>query len=62
MWDLVGQRRTSDTHSTASKDELLLRTQAIWNYFSQEDILNLFDSMPGSIAVLIAVGDGYTKY
>ncbi|GFS69882.1 transposable element Tcb1 transposase [Trichonephila clavipes] len=51
VWDLVGWQ-----------DELLLRTQAIWNSFPQTDIQNLFDSMLRRIAALIAASGGYTKY
>ncbi|GFU73359.1 transposable element Tcb2 transposase [Trichonephila clavipes] len=32
-WDLVDRRLARDPRSAASKDELLLRKQAIWNCF-----------------------------
>ncbi|GFX06276.1 transposable element Tcb1 transposase [Trichonephila clavipes] len=55
VWDLVGGWRLArDPRSAASKDELLLRIQAIWNSLSQVEIQNLFDSMPRRIATLIA--------
>ncbi|GFX09748.1 transposable element Tcb2 transposase [Trichonephila clavipes] len=44
--DLVGRRFPHDTRPAASKDEVLLRIQTIWNCFPQEDIQNLFDSIP----------------
>ncbi|GFX90767.1 transposable element Tc1 transposase [Trichonephila clavipes] len=61
-WDLVGRRLTRDPRPAASKDELLLRIQAIWNFLPQVDIQNLFDSTPRRIAALIAARGGYTKY
>ncbi|GFU68135.1 hypothetical protein TNCV_247991 [Trichonephila clavipes] len=54
LWDLVGP--------AASKDELLLRIQVIWNSLLQADIQNMFDSMPRHIAALIVAHGGYTKY
>ncbi|GFX65776.1 hypothetical protein TNCV_2043101 [Trichonephila clavipes] len=62
MWDLVGRRLARDLRPAASKDELLLPIQAIWNSLPQADIQNLFDSMPRRIAALIAEGGGCTKY
>ncbi|GFU94471.1 transposable element Tcb2 transposase [Trichonephila clavipes] len=58
VWDLVGRRLARDLRPAASKDELLLRIQAIWNSLPQADIQNLFDTMPHRIAVR----GGYTKY
>ncbi|GFX90297.1 transposable element Tcb2 transposase [Trichonephila clavipes] len=52
VWDFVGRRLGRDP--AASKDELLLHIQAIWNSLPQADIQNLFDSMPRRIAALIA--------
>ncbi|GFW11763.1 transposable element Tc1 transposase [Trichonephila clavipes] len=46
VWDLVGRRLARDPRPSASKDELLLRTQAIWNSLPQADIQYLFNSMP----------------
>ncbi|GFX77767.1 transposable element Tcb2 transposase [Trichonephila clavipes] len=46
VWDSVGWHLACDPLSAASKDELLLRIQAIWNFLPQADIQNLFDSMP----------------
>ncbi|PRD35292.1 UNVERIFIED_CONTAM: Transposable element Tcb1 transposase [Trichonephila clavipes] len=40
--DLVDRRLTRKPCPAASKDELLLRMQAIWNSFPQADIQNLF--------------------
>ncbi|GFY07206.1 transposable element Tcb1 transposase [Trichonephila clavipes] len=60
--DLVDWRLARDPRSAASKDELLLRIQAIWNSLPQADIQNLFDSMPRRISALIAARGGYTKY
>ncbi|GFX56888.1 transposable element Tcb2 transposase [Trichonephila clavipes] len=62
VWDFVGRCLIRDPHPAASKDELLLRIQAIWNSLPQADIQNLFDSMPCRIAALIAARGGYTKY
>ncbi|GFU51840.1 transposable element Tcb2 transposase [Trichonephila clavipes] len=63
VWDLVCSRRLARyPRAEASKDELLLRIQAIWNSLLQADIQNLFDSMPRRTATLIAVRGGYTKY
>ncbi|GFV46125.1 transposable element Tcb2 transposase [Trichonephila clavipes] len=59
---LVGQRLSRDPRPVASKDELMLRKEAIWNSLPQGDIQNLFDSMPRRIAALIAARGGYTKY
>ncbi|GFW00635.1 transposable element Tcb2 transposase [Trichonephila clavipes] len=44
--DLVGWRLARDPRPAASKDELLLRIQAISNSLLQADIQDLFDSMP----------------
>ncbi|GFT48264.1 transposable element Tcb1 transposase [Trichonephila clavipes] len=54
VWDLVDRRFARDPHLAVSKDELLLRVQAIWNSLPQADIQNLFDSMPRRIAAIIA--------
>ncbi|GFY25068.1 transposable element Tcb2 transposase [Trichonephila clavipes] len=62
VWDLVCRRLARDPRPAASKDELLLRIQAIWNSLPQADIQNLFDSMPCCITTLIAERGGYTKY
>ncbi|GFW06515.1 hypothetical protein TNCV_2188481 [Trichonephila clavipes] len=62
VWNSVGRRLARDPRPAASKDEFLLRIQAIWNSFQQTDIQNLFDSMPRRIAALIAARGGYTKY
>ncbi|GFX11870.1 transposable element Tcb2 transposase [Trichonephila clavipes] len=61
-WNLVVRRLARDSRPTASKDELLLRIQAIWNSLPQADIQNLFDSMPRRTVALIAMRGGYTKY
>ncbi|GFS84464.1 transposable element Tcb1 transposase [Trichonephila clavipes] len=60
MWDLVDRLLARDPHPAASKDELLLRIQAIWNCLPQADIQNLFDSMPRRSR--IAARGVYTKY
>ncbi|GFV25833.1 transposable element Tcb2 transposase [Trichonephila clavipes] len=60
--DLVGRRLARDPRPAASKDELMLCIQAIWNSLPQANIQNLFNSMPRRIAGLIAVRGGYTKY
>ncbi|GFS48006.1 transposable element Tcb1 transposase [Trichonephila clavipes] len=62
VWDLVGRRLASDPRPAGSKDELLLRIQAIWNSLPQADIQNLFDSVPRRIVALISARGGYTKY
>ncbi|GFW78010.1 transposable element Tcb1 transposase [Trichonephila clavipes] len=62
VWDLVSQHLARDPRPAASKDELFLRIQAIWNSLPQADIQNLFDSMPRRIAALIAAHGGYIKY
>ncbi|GFV34535.1 transposable element Tcb2 transposase [Trichonephila clavipes] len=54
VWGLVGRHLARDPRPAASKDELLLRIQAIWNSSLQADIQNLFDSMPRRIAAIIA--------
>ncbi|GFU38294.1 uncharacterized protein TNCV_2432911 [Trichonephila clavipes] len=60
--DLVGRRLARDPRPVASKDELLLRIQTIWNSLLQVGIQNLFDFMPRRIAALIEMRGGYTKY
>ena len=62
MWDLVGWRLARYPCPAASKGELCLCIQAIWNSVLQEDIRNLFNSMPRHTAALIAVHGNYTKY
>ncbi|GFU91842.1 hypothetical protein TNCV_3192291 [Trichonephila clavipes] len=59
---LVGRRLARDPRPAASKDELLLCIQAIWNSLPQADIQNLFDSMLRCTTALIAARSGYTKY
>ncbi|GFT59496.1 transposable element Tc1 transposase [Trichonephila clavipes] len=46
VWVLVGWRLPRYPHPAASKDELLLRIQEIWNSLPQVVIQNLFDSIP----------------
>ncbi|GFW80954.1 transposable element Tcb2 transposase [Trichonephila clavipes] len=62
VWDLVGRRLAWDQRPAASKDELLLHIQAIWNSLPQADIQNLFNTMLRLTEALIAVRGGYTKY
>ncbi|PRD35979.1 UNVERIFIED_CONTAM: tc1a [Trichonephila clavipes] len=62
VWDLLGRRLARDPRPAISKDDFLLRIQAIWNSAPQADIQNLFDSMLHRIAALIAVRGDYTKY
>ncbi|GFW59481.1 transposable element Tcb2 transposase [Trichonephila clavipes] len=62
VWDLADRRFARDLRPAVSKDELLLRIQAIWNSLPQADIQNLFDSMPRRIAQLIVARGGYTIY
>ncbi|GFY21306.1 hypothetical protein TNCV_3993501 [Trichonephila clavipes] len=62
MWDLVRRRFARDPRPEASKDELLLGIQAIWNSLPQAVIQNLLDSIPRRIVTLIAARGGYTKY
>ena len=60
--DSVGWRLAPVPRPAAPKDEFWLHIQAIWNSLPQADIRNLFDSIPRSIAALIATRGGYTKY
>ncbi|GFV46262.1 hypothetical protein TNCV_3231511 [Trichonephila clavipes] len=60
--NLVGRWISRDPCPAASKDELLLRMQAIWNSLPQAGIQNWFDFLPRRIAAFIAVRGGYTKY
>ncbi|GFX56220.1 transposable element Tcb1 transposase [Trichonephila clavipes] len=62
VWDLLVRSLAREPRVAASKYELLLCIQAIWNYLPQVDIQNLFDSMPRRVAVLIAARRAYTKY
>ncbi|GFV48624.1 transposable element Tcb2 transposase [Trichonephila clavipes] len=62
VWYLVGRCLARDICHAASKDELLLRIQAIRNYLPQSLILNLLDFMPRRIAALFSVRGGYTQY
>ncbi|GFT15006.1 transposable element Tcb2 transposase [Trichonephila clavipes] len=62
VWDLVSRCLARDARPAASKDELLLRIQEIWNSLPQADIQNLFDSIPRCIATLITAHGGYIKY
>ncbi|GFU79330.1 transposable element Tcb1 transposase [Trichonephila clavipes] len=62
VWDLVGRCLARDPRPAASKNELLLRIQAIWNFLPQAVIQNLFDYIPRRTATLIATRGGYTKY
>ncbi|GFV39458.1 hypothetical protein TNCV_4796551 [Trichonephila clavipes] len=54
LWHLVGRRLVRDPRPAASKDELLLRIQAVFNSLPQAEIQNLFDCLPRRIAALIA--------
>ncbi|GFX47174.1 transposable element Tcb1 transposase [Trichonephila clavipes] len=61
-WDLVVRLLTRNLRPAASKDELFLCIQAIWNSLQQADIQNLFESLPLRIAALIAARGGNPKY
>ncbi|GFX04066.1 transposable element Tcb2 transposase [Trichonephila clavipes] len=61
VWDLVCRRLARDPRPAASKDELLLRIQAIWSSLPQADIQNLFHFMPRRVATHTAARGGYTK-
>ena len=54
VWDLVGRHLVRDPRPAASKDEFLLRIQAICSSLPQADLQKLFDSMQRRIAALIA--------
>ncbi|GFU77956.1 transposable element Tcb1 transposase [Trichonephila clavipes] len=56
--DLIGRHITRDPRPAASKDDLLLHIQAIWNCLLQTEIQNFFDSMPRRIATFIAARGG----
>ncbi|GFV03405.1 transposable element Tcb2 transposase [Trichonephila clavipes] len=62
VWDLVSRCLVRGPRPAASKDELLLRIQAIWNSLPLADIQKLFNSILRRIAALIAARGGYTKY
>ncbi|GFW93517.1 transposable element Tcb1 transposase [Trichonephila clavipes] len=62
VWDLIGQRLARNPRPAASKDELVMRIQAIWNSLPQVDIQNLFDSMPRRTTTFIVACGGNTKY
>ena len=63
VWDLIGPGLPRDPRPAASNDELLMHTEAIWNFFfPQTDIQNLFDSMPRRTAALIAARGSFIKY
>ncbi|GFU72051.1 transposable element Tcb1 transposase [Trichonephila clavipes] len=62
VWDLVGRGLVLDPCPSASKDELLLRMQAIWNSIQKANIENVFYSIPRRVAALIAERGVYTKY
>ena len=62
VWDLADRLLARHPCPAASKDELWLCIQAVWNSLPRPDIQNLFDSMPLRIAALIVVRSGYTKY
>ena len=62
VWDLVGRLLTRDPNPSASKNELWLLIQAIWNSLPQADIQNLFDFPPSHVATLIAASADNTKY
>ncbi|GFX74245.1 transposable element Tcb2 transposase [Trichonephila clavipes] len=62
VWYLVGRRLVRDLRPAASKDEFLMRMQAIWDSLPQANIQNLFDSMLRHIAALTAALSGNTKY
>ncbi|PRD34954.1 UNVERIFIED_CONTAM: Transposable element Tcb2 transposase [Trichonephila clavipes] len=62
VWYLVGRRLVRDLRPAASKDEFLMRMQAIWDSLPQANIQNLFDSMLRRIAALTAALSGNTKY
>ncbi|GFV72138.1 transposable element Tc1 transposase [Trichonephila clavipes] len=56
------RRFARDPRPATSKDELLMRIQAIWNSLPQTDIQNQFDTMPRRIAARIAEHGGCTEY
>ncbi|GFW33891.1 transposable element Tcb2 transposase [Trichonephila clavipes] len=62
VWHWVGRHFARDPRLAASKDELLMHIQAIWNSLLRADIQNVFDSMPHRIAALIAaLGQGTSQ-
>ncbi|GFU67779.1 transposable element Tcb1 transposase [Trichonephila clavipes] len=62
VWDLVCRCLAHYPRPTASKHELLLRSQTLWNSLPQADIQNLFISMPRRIAALTVARGGYNKH
>ena len=58
MWDLVRGHLSRDPRLAASKEELWLRIQEVWNGLPQAGIQNLFDFMPRrSAAIIVLLGD-----
>ncbi|GFV94873.1 transposable element Tcb1 transposase [Trichonephila clavipes] len=62
VWDLVGLGHALAPRAATSKDELLLRVQAIWISPPQAVLPNLFDSKPRRVAALFVARGRYTKY
>ena len=61
MWDLLDWRIARNPRPVASKNELWLSIQALWNFLPQVDIQNLFDSMPCRIGEVVVPRGGYNK-
>ena len=66
-WNFFRWRFACDPRLVASKHELCLRVQAVWNSLTQADIQNLFDSMPRlyiavTVTAFIAARGECTKY
>ena len=62
VWNLVGRGLSRDPRPAASKNELWLLIQAIWNSLQQADVENLFDSIATSYSSVYCSTCGWAKY
>lgn len=63
VWDILGRRLQSEYDSPPySLDVLRIRLLEQWNFISQNDIQNLYRSLPGRLAECIQKRGGHTHY
>ena len=62
VWYMVGRRLIRQGPPSPTLDALWTRIQTAWRDIPQEDIQDLFDSMPRRIETLIAAHGGFTPY
>ncbi|GFT55406.1 transposable element Tcb1 transposase [Trichonephila clavipes] len=62
MWSMVVQRLTQITPPPATPDQVWQRVEAVWSAVPQENMQNIFESMPRRVAAVISINGSFSGY